>query len=372
MDHGSPAIEVQGTTGLCPPIRAPQAAPPVPHSWWRNALIGAVALAGALGALVMVWLLAYPLLLLFAAIVVAEALAPIVEWLDRWLPRALAVVLVYLLLAVVVVVLGSLVVPELVDQAAQLLAAAPGELARVRDRLDRLDPDTSGQIVAFIQDRLGRIGATVLTLPLTLASALITILFVFLMSAYWLIATPALHRFVLSLLPEQRRPGVADVLGEVGQTLGGYIRGQGLSCVIIGVGTYIGLTVIGVDFPLVLALLAGLANLIPMVGIYIATVPAVVVGLLHSPTQALVVLAFYVVFSNIESNIVEPNIQRRQANIPSLLVIFALFAGSTLGGILGALIAIPFAGALRVLVLRGAAPVLRRWTGAPEPEPAPD
>ncbi len=134
---------------------------------------------------------------------------------------------------------------------------------------------------------------------------------------------------------------------------------------LVGAATFSGLTVIGVDFPLVLALIAGIAELIPIVGVYIATIPAVAIALIESPTQALMVLGFYVLLQQIESNLLLPALMRHQAGIPALLAVFALFAGEQLAGILGALIAIPLAGALQVLVVRVVAPALRRWTGAP-------
>ena len=337
-------------------------------AWWRNALVGAAALTVALGALALTWLLLRPLLLLFAAVVIAEALLPAVELLARRLPRAAAVALVYLLLALVVAGVSWYVVPTLVSQGTELIVAVPSAFARLREMARGLDPTSTDQILNALQSRVGRFGLSLVGLPMTLASAAVETALVFLLSAYWLLAEPALRRFALSLLPRQRSAAMADVLGEIGQTIGGYVRGKAISVLVVGVGVYVGLQVIGVEFPLVLALIAAVAELIPIVGIVIATVPAVAVALLESPTQAVIVLVFYIVLQQIESNLLLPYLVRRQSGIPPLLAVFAIIAGQALAGIIGALIAIPLAGALQVVVVRGVAPALRRWTGAPSPD----
>jgi predicted PurR-regulated permease PerM len=336
--------------------------------WWRGALIGGGALVGALALLRLLGLLAYPLLLLFAAIVIAEALAPMVTWLSRLVPRTVAVLLVYAVLVAVAAGFAWVVVPRLVNQAAQLVEAAPDLISRAQTLLQGWDPTSSDQILAALQRRLDDFGLSLMTLPVTLVSALIEIGLIFLMSIYWLLATPDLHRFALSLLPVPRRQAARSVLHEVGQTAGGYVRGKALAMLVVGVVSYLGLWVIGVDYPLVLALIAGVSELIPLVGIYVATIPAVALALIDSPTQALLVLIFYVALQQVESHLLLPAIVHQQAGIPPLLAVFALFAGQQLAGLLGALIAIPLAGVLQVLLVRMAAPAVRRWTGAPSPE----
>jgi predicted PurR-regulated permease PerM len=114
----------------------------------------------------------------------------------------------------------------------------------------------------------------------------------------------------------------------------------------------------------VLALLAGIGAIVPIVGPILATIPIVGIALLTSPTTALAALIFWVVLQQIETYAIMPNIMSKQADIPPLLVLLAVFAGGGIGGILGALIAIPLSGALRVFILRVIAPGIRRWTGA--------
>ena len=339
---------------------------PVAQVAWRSIVLGAIALAVAFELLDFLHLLARPLAILLAAIVLAEALAPVVGWLERRLPRGLAIGLVYLLLLALVAGLGWLLLPPLVEQAQTLVANWPELLERARGWLYRFDQLGGDRLAAAVQSRLGGLLSTLMALPLALFTSVTELVLVIAMSAYWLAAAPALRRFALSLFPARQRERAGDVLGEMGVTMGGYVRGALLNALIIGSLTYVGLLVIGLDYPLVLALVAGVLEVVPIIGPIVAAVPALAIALLDSPTKALIVLGFYVALQQLEGNLVTPYVMRSQSDIPALLVLFAVFAGGTVGGVLWALVAIPLAGALQVLVLRVVAPAVRRWSGATE------
>ena len=337
---------------------------------WRTALIGALALALALGLLGTVWLLARPLALLLAAVIIATALSPAVEWLERRLPRVFAILLVYLVVVLAIGGIGWVVVPPMARQAQGLITGGPELIESGRSWVDRWDPLGEERLVNAIQSTMDRFSSVLLAVPFKVLSTATEILLVLIMSIYWLLVSPALYRFVLSLFPGERRDWAGSILQEMGRSMGGYVRGAVLDGIIVAAIVYTALLIIGVDFPLVLALVTGVAELVPVVGPIVAAVPAFVIAWLDSPVKALIVLVFYVVLHQFEGNILLPNIMRRQADIPPLLTLFALFTGGSVGGILGALIAIPLAGALRVLVLRVIAPAVRRWTGADGTQPA--
>jgi predicted PurR-regulated permease PerM len=153
--------------------------------------------------------------------------------------------------------------------------------------------------------------------------------------------------------------------------MGGYLRGAFLDGVIVGLTTYVGLLVIGVDFPLILGLIAGLLEIVPAVGPIMAAVPILLVSLLQSPTTALISLIFMLAVHQFEGNIVFPNVMRSQTSISPLLVLVGLLSGFAAGGTLGALTAIPLVAVGRVFLLQVIAPAIRRETGAPEPSREP-
>jgi predicted PurR-regulated permease PerM len=335
-------------------------------AWWRGSAIVGIALAVAIATLVALWLLARPITLILIAIIIAQALAPIVTRLERWIRRGIAVVIVYLALLLVVGGLGWLVIPPLIAEAQTLVTNVPALMDESRTWLDNLDPASASRISAAAESAVDRFSSVLLSIPFTVFSSVIDVVVVVFMSIYWLLATPALFRFALSLFPEEQRPRAGRVLDAMGQTMGGYVRATAINGVIIGVMTYVGLLVIGVEYMLVLAVLSGLGEFLPVIGPILAATPAIAVALLDSPQQAVIVTIFFILLQQLESNLLVPFIMRSQAGVPPLLSLFALLGGSTLGGILGALIAIPIAGALRVLMVRVFAPAEREWSGADE------
>ena len=332
-------------------------------AWWRSAAIIGIALALAIASVDLLWLLAEPLMLLLVAIVIAQALAPIVGWLERWLSRTVGVVLVYLVLVLGFGGIGWLVFPSLVSQTQMLVNNAPDLLEQASSWFDDMGSGSTDQVITAVESTLQRFSDLLLSVPLLVFSSVIDFILIIFMSIYWLIYAPALSSFTHSLFPEERRPQVASVMGEMGHTMGGYVRGTVIDAMIIGLLTYVGLTVIGMEYVLVLAMLSGLGEFLPIVGPIIAAIPAILIALTQSPQQAGLVILFFILLQQLESNLLVPLIMRQQADVPPLLSLVAILAGSALGGLLGAIIAIPLAGALRIMVMRVAAPAERSWTG---------
>lgn len=332
---------------------------------WQLIAIGAAAFFLGLFVVDVMRGIARPLALLFIAIAIAEALAPAVDRLSRVLPHVVSVLLVYLLLIAAFAGIGWLIVPPLVDQAAEVSADAPMLVDETLDWIERRDVVSRDQVVSTLTGQVESLSGQIIGLPLTIASFVLELVLVIAMSIYWQLSRAELRGFVLSLFPSGRRDRVGQVLGDLGSTIGGYLRAETIDAVIVGVLVWIGMSVIGVQYPLVLALVSALGELVPTIGPILSTVPAVLIALLDSPTTAVITLVFFLILQQVESNILLPNIMRNQSDIPPLLVIFALFAGAAVGGILGALVAIPLFGAAKVLVVEVFAPWIRQWAGVP-------
>jgi putative permease len=369
---GAPGISTAESENLEPVIQVV----PDKQQWWKLLALVAFAFVLALGLLEFIWMIARPLAIVFAAVVIAEAMMPAVNRVERFMPRVLATLISYTVLVAFFIGIGWIIFPALVDQAQDVVERAPEFIEDAREFINRWDPVNDGQIEERGTEWLEGAAGALAGVPFAIVSSVVEVFLVFVMSIYWVIAAPNMRRFFLSLFPSQRRPQVEDVLGEMGAAVGGYVRGTALDAVIVGAIVYFGLLIIGVPYPLVLALLAALGEFVPIVGPFIAGAPAVLIALLDSPLQALIVLIFYLVLQQFESNVLLPLIMNSQAHVPPLLVLFAIFVGGSIAGILGALIAIPFSGALRVFVLRVVAPAVRLWTGASnedaEPEPGGD
>jgi predicted PurR-regulated permease PerM len=341
----------------------------------RIVIIGAMALVLAITLLGGVWLTANTLALLFAAIVIAEAISPLIERMARFMPRGLAVGAVYLLLIGIVGGILWYVIPDLARQATTLAERIPEVTEEVTEVVDEVteevenSTDDAGMPVfddveSTVREGAARLANEIVTFSGTLVSSITQMFLIAFMSAYWLISRSALFDFVRSLAPRDGQEAVDGTIDAFSETVGGYVRGVAISAVIVGVLSYIGLTIIGVQYALVLALVAAFGELLPVVGPILAAIPAVIVAFFESPTQAVIVAVFYLVLQQVESNVIMPNVMKNQADVPPLLTLVAITAGGTLAGILGAVIAIPLVGVLKVMVVRIVAPGIRRWTGA--------
>ena len=351
-----------------------------PHpdgGWWPAMLFGALAVAVGVGLIEFIPVIRHALALVLAAIVMAAALAPLVDRLGRLLPRPLAVLLVYLTLLLALGGFLWFLSPRLLDQLTLLVDALPGLLDQGRAAIERFDRLGPGRLGGILQSRLRQFLGPLVSLPLTLITYLTDIVLILSMSAYWLIAAPALRRFCLSLFPVPQRRRIDDIAAEALGSMGGYVRGVAIDSLIIGAIVYAGLAVIGLEYALPLAVFAGLTETVPIVGPIVGAIPAIGIGLLHSPTQGLIVLGFFVVVQQLESNLLTPFVMRSQTDVPPILTLLALLVGAAIGGLFWALVAIPVSGALRVLALRVLAPAVRRRTGADDtppgtPSPGPD
>lgn len=328
----------------------------------------ALAFVAAVAALLVIWLLARPISLVLGGIIIAQALSPLVDRLARWMARSLAIAAVYISLLGLLGLLGWIIVPALVEQGQDLVDRAPslyeGALAWLTQYEVFDGRLTTDNIQEQVTGQIGQFGSTLVNLPLIIISTLFETLLVVIVSVYWIIAGPTLRSFTLSLFPEERQARVSSVMSEMGQTMGGYVRGIAINSSLLGVAAFIGLSLIGVQYALVLALIAAVLDIVPIIGPIVASVPIVGVALLDSPTTALITLVFWVAVQQLESYVTLPFIMHYQADVPPLLVLLAVFGGESVGGILGALVAIPLAGALRIFVIRVVAPAIRRWTGA--------
>jgi predicted PurR-regulated permease PerM len=339
------------------------------YSWWWVVSALAVGLILGFGFLAVFNMIARPLALIILAIAIATALNPLVDRLDRRLPRFLAAILVYLVLFLVLIGIGTLIVPSLLSQATALINSLPDFIDQVQDFLENITFIDVETLFDTAFDQFGAFAIALVALPLGIASYLIDILLILFVALYWIILTPQIRGFFLSLFPIDRRNRLERVLNRMGAAMGGYVRGVAIDGLIIAVLTTIGLSIIGVPFALVLGIVAGMLEIIPVVGPIIGGFLILSTALAHDPGLLLPTLIFVLVLQQVESNILVPNIMKSQTEISPLLVLLAVFIGSTIGGLIGALAAIPLVAAMRVLVRYMIAPAIRESTGAPPLNP---
>ncbi len=352
---------------------------------WQKLLIFLLTLLAGAAVLWVVWEIVSPVLrtlVLFAlAAVLAFALSSPVNMLaSRIGNRVLAIVVVYLLVGLVIVGGLTLLAGPFVRQASDLVAAlpryandvqalAPGVQTMVGQYGIQVDVD---QLKTSAASALQQSGTVVLqNLVGTLAQVggtLLDVVLALVISLYFLVDGPRIGARSMAVIPVELRPQALFLQDNVTRVLGGYLRGQLTLAAVIGVATGVGMALFGLPYAVVLGVLAGLFELVPMFGPILSAVPALMVALFLPFPTVVWVAVFFLAIQQVENNVLAPRISGHAVGLHPLAAMFALLAGFQLAGILGGLFAVPIAGVLWVLIgaaYRNAVTVrptpLRRW-----------
>jgi predicted PurR-regulated permease PerM len=332
--------------------------------WTKTFLVALAALMLALGSLVFIWWIARPIGLFLLALTIATALAPIVHFLEPYLRRTPAVVVVFLGLVLLLVIIGFIVIPPFIEQVELVVARFPELVAQFERWLNRWLHIGDINLTEMVMGQMANIAGSLWTLPVNTIYFLLEGFVVIFLALYMLIEAPAIRKFILSLSSDQQDEKVGKVLDQMMHAMGGYVRGVLMSGSAVGVLAVLGTWAMGLNYPLALGVFAAMMEVFPYVGPAIAGIPIIALAFMESPTLGAIAIVFWLAVQQIESNILLPNIMRTQTEVSALLVLMSLAAGYALGGLLGAIVAIPVMAALRVLLVMVLAPAIRRRTGA--------
>lgn len=321
------------------------------------------ALVGLALTVVLFWtayLVRGPLMLIYVSALLAIGLAPLVDVVERQklipgrrLPRWAAILIIYLLFLIVVIAFGRLVTGPLIEQARELWSALPDMLQRGQQWLiDRglLTRELSLR-EAIAQSPVGGFDAVdaILAAVWGFVGGVFGLLTILILAFYLLVdAEKFVHMFV-RLFPRSERSRVEHACRRVSGKVSAWLGGQLLLAAIIGSTAALALFLMGVPYFYVLALIAGIGEMIPIVGPLLAAVPAVAVAFSVSPALALGVAAFFFVQQQVENHVLVPKVMERQVGINAAGVITALLIGGTLLGIVGAILAVPTVAILQVV-----------------------
>lgn len=350
-----------------------------PRAVARTVLIAVAVLVS----LYLVYLVRKPLGWLFVAAFLAVALAGPVNFLQRrGMKRGFAITLVYLGLMAVPVALGALIVPPLVNEASNLAEQAPAYAADVTsfvnesETLNDLDADydltgTLREQAEKLPGELGGAAGTLRDVGLGLVSSIFALVTILILTAFMLGGGGRWIDHGLRYLPEDRAERMARVFSRSAAAVGNYVAGALAQATLAGILSFVVLSILGVPFAAPLAVIIFFLDLIPLVG---ATIGAVAVGVVtlftNFPTATIVWVVWSIVYQQVENNVIQPQIQKRAVSINPFLVIVAVLFGSSLLGVLGALVAVPVAASIQIAAreymdLRGIRP------RPPEPEEPP-
>lgn len=322
------------------------------------------------------------LTMVLVALILASAMYPGVDWLGKrqnW-PRVAAIAAMFSLVIGVLVLIGVMVVPNLIDQATQLAQSLPLYTAKLKGTYSWvLGLDARFHVLPDLDDAAKTISgfaagwvASSLGWATKLLGGVATLFLIMIITFFILLDGPELQRGMLSLVPPENRPLIAAQIEPVALKLGAYVQGVLISISFLVTYLAIALTVAGVPLALALALLAGCFELIPLVGSLLGAIPAIMVALTMGWQKALIVVAIFAVGNVIQGNVVAPFVFSRSVEVSPVMILLALLVGANLFGFAGAVIAVPLMAMILVLVQNLYVEPMERAYAARAPQPAPE
>ena len=304
------------------------------------------------------------------SIFLAVALEPVVRVTERWMSRTWAVLTVFGgLLALVALFLAVLIIP-IATQVDDLRDAAPGYLQRLERNHTIRDLNQRYKLVQKAQDAAQQAPARVFGAAGRFVNGVVATLTVLFLTLFLMFELPAMSRGLLSLLTEDDAARVRLVAADVNRSIGGYVLGNLAISVIAGATVGISLWILGVPYAAALAVFMGVCDLVPLVGATVGALAAIGVAFAaQGVTAGIVMIVVNVVYQQFENHILQPIVYRKTVQLSAFLVLVAVLVGGELMGVLGALVAIPIAGSIQLVVREIRAGVADPAAPQPEPEP---
>jgi predicted PurR-regulated permease PerM len=307
----------------------------------------------------------HALILIFTAFFLALALNAPVHWIAERLPgkqrgsRSAATAISFLLVIVVLAVFLISIVPPIVRQTNTFIDAAPQLVANVRDQNSSLGKfvrkyHLESQVDTFssqLSERLKHATGTAVSSITRIGSSIFSTLTILVLTFMMLIEGPHWANLFIEMLPDRKRKYAKELAHDMYHVIRGYVNGQVILAVIAAFLIVPMLFILHISYPVALMFVVFICGLIPMVGHTIGAIIVTAVALFHSVPTAIFILAYYILYQQIENYVIQPRIQANTTNLTPLLVFIAVVVGVSFGGLLGGLVAIPLMGCLRVVAL---------------------
>ena len=300
---------------------------------------------------------------LLAAIIIASAVRPLVMRLKKWrVPHGVAIVFVYAFIALSVIVLIVAVLPPMINQIAGYLQdddRLANRIVYAQYTVERLIYQNTGQEIELLErddirqavsDALDEITATAPSMINDVSAVLGDFILIFVMGIYWLTSRDRAVDFILNLMPMGKRDIVNRIISEIEEGMGSYVRGIIIVSIIVGLLNFAILALLRVPNAATLGFLAGVITAVPIVGGILGVAITTTLALLTSPLSALIVFLTTVGVQQVENYVLTPRIMSRSVGFDEIFILVLVAAGFTLNGIVGALLAVPLAGAAYILV----------------------
>ena len=304
--------------------------------------------------------------MLFIAIVLGTVIRPVVTWLHRrGLPRIAGVILVYMLLLALLVGFLLLLFPLIIEQGTTIATTVPDYYQTLREWLGNSPNQLIVRLSKFIPPLLPELEPGQQTGEEMLASAgqafgylasasrgIFLTTAILLLAFHWTLDGPRAVQSLISLLPNSQRESISELISAMETKIGFYLAGQAVLCLAIGILALIAYLLIGLPNALVLALIAGMLEAVPMVGPLLGAIPAALIAFSIAPSKLIWVIIATLIIQQLENSLLVPRVMRKAVGVNPFVSLLAIFAFSSLFGIAGALMAIPIAAMIQLLLNR--------------------
>ncbi|MDP3697703.1 MAG: AI-2E family transporter [Candidatus Taylorbacteria bacterium] len=302
---------------------------------------------------VFLYILKDVIIIFLFAIIIASAMTPFANWLDsKGFPRLLGVLILYLALFGIIIFVLSLVVPYIADEISQLSTTLPKVVERVSTSLENVQQG-SPQYFDFVSEvqnildtfsiYLQQSSQSVISIVVSVFGGVMSFVAVVIIAFYLSVMKRGIESFIESVMPASHEAYIMDLWKRSEMKVGRWIQGQLLLALIVGLTVYIGLSLMGIKYALVLGILAMMFEIVPIVGPVLAAIPAVFLAFLQDPGLGLWVLVFYIVMQQLENHLLVPVVLGKTTGLNPVVVIMALLIGNQMAGIPGMILSVPIA-----------------------------
>jgi predicted PurR-regulated permease PerM len=285
---------------------------------------------------------------IFLAYILMAAVLPIVDYLrsKKW-PKVLAVLVPYLSIIILIFSLIIPLVPFVVTQIQSLIESFPRFIDSSANTFGfKIDPQ---QLQGYINSQLNTLGKSAINVTTQVFGGLFSVITVFVVSFYLLMYNDTFKKFLAKLFHKSYHDSIQEALSQINDKLGAWLRGQMFLSFIIGLLSWVGLSILGLPYAVPLALLAGLLEVVPTIGPILSAIPAIIIALTVSPTMAITVVILYILIQTLENQLLVPKIMQKAVGLNPVVVILSIMIGTKLMGVTGALLAVPFLSFLIVI-----------------------
>ncbi|GIW69397.1 MAG: hypothetical protein KatS3mg101_0144 [Patescibacteria group bacterium] len=265
---------------------------------------------------------------------------------NKPLKRSAAVLISYGLLLFVMIIVGTIGVPPVINQFQKMIVG----ISQIGHELN-LGEDFNLQISDFLP-QAANVSSQVLSVTISLFSNVAAIFSVFVLSIYMSLDWKNIKKRFISLFPEHLEDEVEDTLSEVEKNVGHWVKGQLILMIVVGLASFLGLLLLDVKYPLALGMIAGLLEIVPMIGPVLSAVIAAIIGFADAPIKGVGVVALFIIIQQLENNLLVPKIMQKVSGFSPIIILLALLIGSEFFGIMGAIVAVPSTMIISIILKR--------------------